>query len=86
MLMPWSILLKRENVDITSISGIDPVFLRHMSKYYPKEENFFSVSNKRELTHYTSIDIKELGWKLFEEYFNSPELIKKHYCPPALPF
>jgi len=76
----WSKLLTRENVDITTISGIDIVFFDSIWKFNKtKDEIFFTHFHKKVFTHYVNIDSYKWGMWVYKKYFNSLEKIKKHY-------
>jgi phosphohistidine swiveling domain-containing protein len=77
--MTWEILLKRDDVDLLTISVIDSVFFEHLKEVSKKKEDFFSVFHQKILTHYINIDVLELGRFLGNKYFNSVENVKKYY-------
>jgi len=76
----WSKLLARENVDITTISGIAEVFFGSIWEFSKtRKELFFVHFYKKSFTHYVDISSYEWGKYLYKKYFDSPESIKKYY-------
>ena len=78
--MKWKKLLSREGVDLTTISGIDIVFYEHIKEFTGEnKELFFTVLDKKVLTHYIGVDSLGLGRYLYKKFFNSPQQIKNYY-------
>ncbi|MFH1053693.1 MAG: PEP-utilizing enzyme [Candidatus Woesearchaeota archaeon] len=76
----WNKLLAREGVDITTISGIDKVFFKHIRKFSNSDnEYFFTTLKNKNFTHYIGINSHKLGKSLYIKYFNSPSKIKEYY-------
>lgn len=78
--MTWRILLSREGVDLPTTSEIDLVFFDLLWTFQEKKEDlFFSYCKNKHITHYINTDPQEVGRKIYQKYFNSPEQIKKYY-------
>lgn len=76
----WRKLLAREGVDLTTISGIDVVFFRHVRRFvHSKRELFFTYFKQKSFAHYIAVDPQELGRQLYRKYFGTPAAVKKYY-------
>lgn len=60
--------------------GLDVVFYDAVWQFaQKKEELFFTYFQGKNLTHYISVNQKEVGRFLYKKYFNSPAQIQKYY-------
>ena len=75
----WKVVLKRNDVDILTISGLDVVFFQLLEEFSEKKEGFFTIFSQKTLTHYTNTNLQEWGQFLVTKYFSSPQIIKKYY-------
>jgi len=78
--MTWKILLKRESLDVTTISMADKIFYNLIEEYLGNHgESMFSHYSKDFLTHYIKVDHNDFGIKLFKRKYNSIKKIKRYY-------
>lgn len=78
--MMWRRVASRQNVDITTISGIDPIFYQ-LAKEATKQkgELFFTNVHDKGFTHYAAVDFDDVGRYAYKKYFNSPQQIRQYY-------
>lgn len=77
----WHKLLSREGVDITSISGIDVLFIKLINEFSNQhQQQFFTHFEKNMLTHYIAVDQHALGTSLYERYFSTSSQIETYYA------
>ena len=80
MLNRWNKLLSREGVDLTTLSGVDPVFIKTIREFSKSnKEYFFTYFEGKRFTHYIAVDAHGVGKYLYRKYFRTPEQVKKYY-------
>ncbi|MFH1276173.1 MAG: PEP-utilizing enzyme [Candidatus Woesearchaeota archaeon] len=77
--MKWQIVLKRDEIDLTTICAIDTVFFNLLKEFKGNSEGFFTFFDKKRLIHYTNADLLEWGRFLVKKYFNSISKIEKYH-------
>ena len=61
--MNWHRYISRQNVDITTISGVDAVFFDILKA--KEGEHFFTHIKNKTITHYTDLNFDEIGKDLY---------------------
>ncbi len=74
--MNWHRYISRQNVDITTISGVDAVFFDILKA--KEGEHFFTHIKNKTITHYTDLNFDEIGKDLYDNLFNKDQ-IKTYY-------
>src|SRR3989344_4469645 len=78
--MTWQRFASRQGVDLTTIAAIDAVFYRLIREAIGNNrEVFFTHLKDQTFTHYSLVDMHNVGQHTYRTYFGSPKAIKKYY-------
>ena len=78
--MKWVKLLSRGGVDLPIIAAVDTVFYEILEEQGKNQKlEHFSLFKDRVMTHFTRLDVNEVGRVVYKKYFDKPSQVEQYY-------